>query len=229
MPHVQPPSKPQRRPKHVRKPDFFVYALTDPRTDETRYIGKSESGMERPIYHRLAHSLAKKSYKNSWIKALKAAGLDYGIEILSRVPSLSVKELNEEERGWIAIGRFEGWPLTNLTLGGGGFTGPQTPEHREAISASLRGVPKPPGRKLSETTKKLIGAALTGRPVSEETRLKLRNSNLGQKCSPETRAKMSAAGKRRVANTTLSASTRAKLSASITASWVIRKEKKHAQ
>lgn len=75
-----------------------------------------------------------------------------------------------------------------------------TREHREKISASLRGGTQPP------EVRRKISASLRGHPVSGETRDKIRAALLGIKRSAETRAKMSTARR----GLTQSTTTRAK-------------------
>lgn len=138
---------------------FIIYGLIDPRTLLVRYVGKSESGMSRPRSHR---GLARTGrHCASWIRALIAAGFSYDIAVLEELPSRDV--LEESERWWIAFGRASGWPLTNLTDGGGGCA----------------------GYKHSEQTKKRIGEASRRHLAAKrpEVRAKMR-----ERYTPEVRA-----------------------------------------
>lgn len=137
----------------------IIYALIDPRTLLVRYIGKSLTGLERPKKHRQCDPRKTGPYCRNWIKELLAVDLDYEIAVLD----VGTKEnLSELECYWIAFGRACGWPLTNLTAGGDGFTGEFTAEHRAKLSAALR-----------------------GRPVSANTRSKMAEKARAQMKRPE--------------------------------------------
>lgn len=105
----------------MTEPQFIIYGLVDPRTDEIRYVGKSTSGMKRPAWHRVPSSLRKRSYKTHWIKQLHQQGLTYRIQVLQEKSAAS--ELAEAEICWIADLRAKGVALTNLTAGGEGTSG----------------------------------------------------------------------------------------------------------
>lgn len=95
----------------------FIYALRDPRDYTVRYIGKSND----PEARLQAHMKDKKSnpIKTRWIDELLAEKLEPELEILENVV---LDEWQEAEIKWIAKGREEGWPLTNITDGGDGTT-----------------------------------------------------------------------------------------------------------
>jgi hypothetical protein len=185
-------------------PKCFVYGLTDPRTGLVRYIGRTVSGMRRPKMHGFPSVLAKDAtYKANWIRQLRALGLDFGIKVLEEVEK---EKLGAIEASWIARGKLEGWPLTNLTDGGeGGHSGRTfTAEHRARISASNT------GRKMTVEQRAKLSAVAKGRPVnqmklekmwasrrgvahSEETKVRISEATRGKVVSEETRAKISAA------------------------------------
>jgi hypothetical protein len=71
--------------------------------------------MKRPKDHR--RESCPDSYCRNWVKTLQQEGLDYKITVLEVLKS--EVELADAERWWIAYGRACGWPLTNLTSGGG--------------------------------------------------------------------------------------------------------------
>jgi hypothetical protein len=156
---------------------FLVYGLTDPRTDEIRYIGKSSTGMRRPHQHDKPSYLRDDVHRVRWIKQLIALGATYGIVILD-ICANNADVLAAEIR-WIAIGRAAGWPLTNCTDGGEGLI----------------------GMKHSEATKKKIAAVHRGRVKNPEHRAAIADTLRGSTASPESRAKRSIATKARVAST----------------------------
>lgn len=177
-------------------PKCFIYGLTDPRTGDVRYIGRTVSGMRRPKMHGFSSILAKdRTYKANWIRQLRALGLDFGIKILEEVEK---EKLGGVEVTWIAKGRSLGWPLTNLTYGGeGGHTGRTfTAEHRAKISAANK------GRKLTPEQRSKISIAAKiaakSRPVNLVHLEKLWSTRRGQKLSEETKAKIGAGNRGKV-------------------------------
>lgn len=110
---------------------FLVYSLTDPRSGEIRYIGKSCKGLKRPIEHVLPSQLKTKSKKNSWVKSLLAAGLAPNILILKSCVDKHDASLSEIEA--IAAANSLGIRITNMTKGGtGGATGGGVPKRQVA-------------------------------------------------------------------------------------------------
>ncbi len=177
----------------------IIYGLRDPTSGEIRYVGRSMSGLERPRAHFKENK--KDTHKHRWIQKLKTAGLMYSVDTLSVVTDPS--DLNAEERGWIAIGLVEGWPLTNATFGGEGSHGwHPSEETRRKISAAHQGRKATPaqraaqsalqtGRKASAAHRKAISEGKTGTHRSAETKEKLRAINVGKKASDATKLKMS--------------------------------------
>jgi hypothetical protein len=96
-------------------PANLIYGLIDPRTRLIRYVGLSSTGMKRPQDHR--RSSCPDTYCRRWVRKLQSRGLDYKITVLEVVKD--IVDLRGAERWWIAYGRACGWPLTNLTDGGG--------------------------------------------------------------------------------------------------------------
>lgn len=76
--------------------NIYIYALRDPRNDEVRYIGKSNS-----IYSRLKQHLqdrTKGSPKVKWIKSLIQEGLTPSVKVLEIVDE---SKADEAELKWI--------------------------------------------------------------------------------------------------------------------------------
>ncbi len=164
---------------------FLVYALTDPMSGCVRYIGKSTSGLTRPKEHGSSSNLRKKSHLRvvCWVKALVAAGLSYGVEIVEEVDSAEL--LNDLECFHIASIRAAGAFLLNDTDGGDGGPGyrwtneqkarlsaimkasPAVKQAAKANGARLRGIPRPPH------VVKIIGDSHRGKSPTEETRTKI--------------------------------------------------------
>ena len=134
----------------------IIYGLVDPNLKQIRYVGRSSSGLWRPNAHRHPGKLHKdQTHCGRWIRKLLASGLDYSVVVLEA----DVLDLNARERYWIAHGRQQGWPLTNILDGGRGWSGgiSFTRQHRKKISIALK------GRKLSLEHCKKISDRQKGR------------------------------------------------------------------
>lgn len=95
----------------------YIYGLRDPRDKMIHYIGKANSPKARLKQHMECEGANK--YKNAWLADLVSCGLKPTIDILEAIP---LSEWQEAECRWIAIGKSEQWPLTNINAGGGGGT-----------------------------------------------------------------------------------------------------------
>jgi hypothetical protein len=186
----------------MKRKQYLIYALTDPRTGEIRYVGKSEHGLARPRAHDCPSNRTN-TYCSRWIAKLKAQGITYGIQVLEELSARDL--LSEAEERWIAKLRAEGCKLTNLTNGGGGTKGRSwTEEQRRRQSERCKGVPLSleqreklrianTGKKASAETKAKMSATRKGRTISEAHRKALSESLKGHPVSAEAREKMAAA------------------------------------
>ncbi len=158
----------------MNDPKYLIYGLTDPRTEQVRYIGKSTIGMRRPREHgRKGRSNAK--CKN-WLKSLHAKGLKFGIVVLEVCEN--EESLNPAECRWIAYGRAENWELTNMTNGGEGTTGHiKSKETREALSRAAKSRQADPEVRENARKKAL------GHTTSKETREQISKKLKGRKLS----------------------------------------------
>lgn len=100
---------------------YIIYGLTDPDTQEVRYIGKSTSGMKRPMEHKKPFNLKGHSHKIHWIKQLIEQNKKYGVIVLEITET--PEELNDREIFWINEYKNRGITLTNSTDGGEGNVG----------------------------------------------------------------------------------------------------------
>lgn len=109
----------------------FIYTLSDPRTDEVRYVGKSND----PVSRLKSHMSQAKTHKGWWIKNLVKSGFMPVMDVIDEVPD---SEWAFWEQHWIQV--FSGWgfSLTNGDAGGLG-TGRSTPELKAKISKTLSG------------------------------------------------------------------------------------------
>lgn len=109
----------------------FVYSLNHPHTGEPRYIGWSVNPYNRWYAH---ISDSEKSYKVSWMRALKKEGLLPIMQIIDEVP---LSESAFWEQHYISLYRSWGFRLTNLTIGGDGTKGYKwTKENIEKVKKS---------------------------------------------------------------------------------------------
>lgn len=145
--------------------NVIVYALVEPATMEIRYIGKTVRGVQRILEHTQGATMAREqTWKARWIRDLLRRGLTPIVQVLSCC--VREEDLDACEIAWIAFGRAERWPLTNLTDGGEGALHPS----KETIEK----------RRMS----------MMGHPTTAETRAKIGAANKIAHQSPETKARM---------------------------------------
>lgn len=149
----------------------FIYALTDPRDGQIRYIGKADDPTRRYVAHTKAVR-QRNPYKEAWIRKLAGLGLQPGLQILEQV---LIAQWSDRERFWIAHYRTLGARLTNLCEGGQGGC--------------------PLGRKMTEEHKARIAEAHRGRKRPADIVARIADKIRGQKRSPEQRTQMSEARK----------------------------------
>lgn len=216
-----------------------IYTLSDPRTNEVRYVGKTVF----PLPHRLSNHinaamLAKRdSHVARWIRILHADGCR---PVITQIDTAG-DDWADRERFWIKSYRDNGARLTNLTLGGEGNLG-YTPSNE--TRALLRGITNiqfsdPAKREHNRAAsvknwadpdfRLKCSAAISAAWESEDLRQSHREKaaaqwavpgarerksaeRTGSKDTPETRAKKSAA----LSGRPCSPETRAKISASTT-------------
>jgi len=116
-----------------------IYGLVDPRTEEIRYIGKTEQIPDCRLtqhVHR-ARTTDRNTHLLNWLRLMLDADMVPSITILEIVDA-GGPDWQEREREWIAHGHESGWPLTNSTSGGEGIIDP-SPEVRKARSVRMKG------------------------------------------------------------------------------------------
>src|SRR5688572_1257241 len=98
------------------KKEGYIYCLSDPDTQEIRYIGQTT----RSLKVRLNEHLSKKemtplTYKRNWIKSI----LDNGkLPLIEEIDKVDNKELDFWEEHYISLYKSWGLKLTNLCSGG---------------------------------------------------------------------------------------------------------------
>ena len=205
---------------------LVIYTLSDPRTGEVRYVGKTNDPHKRYVGH-INQKL--RCHKTNWVQELLGQSLKPVMEILEEFDGTK-EDWQEIEKFWIETLRFYGCRLTNQTPGGDGCVnnpGPSTPEHKAKIGNALRGKKKSPehiakmraamlGHKRSAESIAKQAASLKSNGLSDAARkglaigharirtpeenAKSAASRVGLKRTPEQRERMRAAAKLRSSN-----------------------------
>ena len=162
---------------------WYVYTLTDPRTNEVRYVGWT-TNLSRRFREHIAEPKRYRTHKSNWIRSILADG---------QRPTLTVVETGigegweAVERKWIAHYRAEGCKLTNATDGGNGALNRViAPETRQKISATKR------ARGIPPESKERIIAAHRGKKQTPEHKAKAADARRGWKQTPEAGEKIGA-------------------------------------
>jgi hypothetical protein len=182
---------------------WSVYTLTDPRTNEVRYVGWTMN-LTRRFREHLAEPKRYRTHKSNWIRTVLADGL---VPILTVIETGKGEGWAAAERKWIAAYRAQGCNLTNATDGGNGALGRVIDtETRRKISATKKSRGIPPeslarmtaahrGKKQSPERIKKAADARRGWRQTPEAREKISAFNRGKKQSPEHTAKAIASRK----------------------------------
>ncbi len=166
---------------------YQIYTLSDPITNEIRYIGFTSKILEKRLHqhiHRAKYHTKVTFHVTCWIRKLLKNNLTPIIEHLDYCDDDTWQQY---ERYWISQFKTWGFNLTNHTDGGDGMLNPSK-ETREKLSKSLKG--KIRTKEQIENHRK----AITGRKMSEEHKQKHRENASqywkGKKLNPETIKKM---------------------------------------
>lgn len=95
-----------------------IYTLTDPRTNEIRYVGKANNISQRYQAH-LNRARDHQTHKRNWVNSLRKLGLKPIIDVIDIVP---IEDWVFWETYWINQIKSWGFKLTNNTDGGDGCT-----------------------------------------------------------------------------------------------------------
>lgn len=95
---------------------IYIYTLTDPRTNEIKYVGKTNDIKKRYRNH-IQESIKglKKTHKHCWIRSLLNINIKPIIDILEEYDGNDWEWL---EIMWIGIIKSWGFNLTNIGDGG---------------------------------------------------------------------------------------------------------------
>lgn len=96
----------------------YIYTLTDPRTNQVRYVGKTNNIKQRYNAH-LNKARKHQIHMFNWVNQLKKEGLKPIMEIIDEVP---IEEWIFWETYWISQFLTWGFKLINYTNGGEGTT-----------------------------------------------------------------------------------------------------------
>jgi hypothetical protein len=96
----------------------FIYSLSDPRTGEIRYIGKTNNIKKRLKRHLSNDSLNDNTYRSNWIISLLRDEIVPEIKVVGEFPK---EDINEKEIYYIDLYKKEGYNLTNHSIGGDGY------------------------------------------------------------------------------------------------------------
>lgn len=105
----------------IEKPEkltTYIYILKCPKTNEIKYVGKSNNPTARYRNH-LREECSASIHKINWVKKLAKENL---IPILEIIEEVQISEWKEKERFYIDKFLKEGNKLTNICSGGEGLT-----------------------------------------------------------------------------------------------------------
>lgn len=164
-----------------------VYTLSDPRTGEIRYVGKTTRTLGERRTEHIQDTKRSNRYSSNWIKSLIKQGVEPLIELVEEFDTLAAA--NEAERFWIVQFRALGFSLTNHTEGGDGCVGMKmTPEQCAKIGDFHR------GKVMSAESRAKMSLAKRDkkrRPLSDATKTKIAAASRLQVMSRDSRIKIS--------------------------------------
>lgn len=164
-----------------------IYTLSDPRTNEVRYVGKTIANLkDRLNVHIWYARKGNKTHRCNWIRLLISKGV---LPIIEEIDHIDLDgDWISREQYWISYFKTKGYSLTNATIGGEGTHGRKhTEEELRKISAVHK------GKIISKEQRIKQSVAMTGKKLTEERKRKVSEFFKGRKCSDETRKKMSIA------------------------------------
>lgn len=126
----------------------MVYGLKDPETGQIRYVGQCGAGSVRPWAHQTPTNLREEpGPKANWIQGLKDRGLNYEVVVLEDADNADQELLWSMEQFWISQAKGLGWPILNITKGGGGALGLRMSPESIAKIVAVREAEKAAGKK----------------------------------------------------------------------------------
>lgn len=113
----------------------YIYTLSDPRTGDVRYVGKTNNPRKRLHVHMQCarQRRGRRDYRANWVASLITAGVQ---PVMDVIETCALEEWATRERFWIAEFKSRGCQLTNANDGGAGP--PQVSDAtRQKLSAAL--------------------------------------------------------------------------------------------
>ena len=157
----------------------FIYSLSDPDTNEIRYIGKTNNLKYRlwAHIHEAKYDL-RNQHKCNWIKTLLNKDKKPIIEIVEEV---SMNDWQSREIYWIS--QFTAWGFNLINKTKGGECGIISENCKKALSLSKKRGHVKGTFKHSEETKALIKEKRALQVITEEQKRKISEKMLGVKKS----------------------------------------------
>lgn len=157
----------------------FIYSLSDPDTNEIRYIGKANNLKYRlwSHLHEAKHDL-RNQHKCNWIKSLLKEDKKPVIAIIEEV---SIDNWQAREIYWIS--QFTTWGFNLINKTKGGECGIISENCKKALALSKKRGHVKGTFKHSEETKALIRAKRALQVITEEQKIKVSEKMLGVKKS----------------------------------------------
>jgi hypothetical protein len=124
----------------------FVYTLSDPRTQQIRYVGISKQPETRLRQH-IACTDRRHSHTSRWIKTLKEAGVRPKMDVIEET---NEAEWPQREKYWIAHYKEVGCRLTNHAAGGLGYLNPSEEVRKKIGEAAKQRIQELGSQKLAE-------------------------------------------------------------------------------
>lgn len=175
-----------------------IYALSDPRTHEVRYVGQTRLTVERRAARHVDVSrLGGDAYLARWLRQLDRAGYRPLVALVQAVDDVHA---DDAETYWISYFRASGCPLTNVSSGGSGRRAAHSEETRRKIGDGNRGKVRTAEARARLAELRRGNQNARGAVRTPEQRAHLSRVKTGTKLGPlsdEAKAKISAKAKAR--------------------------------
>lgn len=136
--------------------NVFIYALSDPRNNQIRYVGKANNPEDRYTNH-FNSARDKNTHKRNWINSVRKDGFKPELLIIDEVPK---NDWQYWEKFYISLFKTWGFSLVNYTEGGDGATFGNSGSFKKGHKPHNKGIPCREDVK-EKIRKKLIGVSNT--------------------------------------------------------------------
>jgi group I intron endonuclease len=147
---------------------FYVYTLSDPRTNCIRYVGQTAYLKKR--YGEHCRQQYRKDHRACWLNLLYFSKL---LPTMTIIEECNETTWAEREIYWIAYYREQGCDLVNGTDGGDGVYGLKHSETTKSIWSKQR-----KGRVRPDSEKQKISNTMKGVKKSEATRVNMKQAQI---------------------------------------------------